>query len=161
MNLELLQLLLLIIIANGAPILIRVLLKDKYKCPIDCGKHFVDTRRILGDSKTWRGALGACVVTSASAWLLGYAAEIGLLIATYAVVGDLASSFIKRRLGMQSSAMAPLLDQVPESLFPAVMMKATFGLNMLSLILLIIAFIIIELMLSQTLYKWGIRKRPY
>lgn len=161
MNLELLQLLLLIIIANGTPILIRVLLNNKYDFPIDCGKHFVDARRVLGDSKTWRGALGACVVTPVCAWLMGYAPETGLLIATYAVIGDLASSFIKRRLGMQSSAMAPLLDQVPESLFPAVMMKATFGLDILSLILLTVAFIIIELVLSQTLYKWGIRKRPY
>jgi CDP-2,3-bis-(O-geranylgeranyl)-sn-glycerol synthase len=161
MNLELLQLLLLIIIANGTPILIQVSLNKKYDFPIDCTKHFVDTRRILGDSKTWRGALGACVVTSICSWLMGYAPEIGLLIATYAVLGDLASSFIKRRLGMQQSAMAPLLDQVPESLFPAVMMKATFGLDILSLILVTIAFIIIELALSQALYKWGIRKTPY
>jgi cardiolipin synthase len=108
MNLELLRLLLLI----------QVSLNKKYDFPIDCTKHFVDTRRILGDSKTWRGALGACVVTSMCAWLMGYAPEIGLLI-------------------------------------------ATFGLDILSLILVTIAFIIIELALSQTSYKWCIRKTPY
>ncbi|MBE9560221.1 MAG: CDP-archaeol synthase, partial [Proteobacteria bacterium] len=75
--------------------------------------------------------------------------------------GDLGSSFIKRRLSMQPSSMAPLLDQVPESFFPAFMMMHTFNLNISSVILLVLIFIIIELALSHILYKYGIRKNPY
>jgi len=85
----------------------------------------------------------------------------GLLVAIYAILGDLTSSFIKRRLGKPVSSMAPLLDQIPESLLPAFMLMNTFGLNMSNVVLLVLIFIISELMLSHVFYKWGIRKHPY
>ena len=158
---ELLQLLLLIIIANGAPILIRVLLSDVFNVAIDFGHKLPDNRRIFGDSKTWRGVFAAFLMTPTVAWLLGYSPDIGLLVAVYAVLGDLTSSFIKRRLGKKPSSMAPLLDQIPESLFPALMMMQIFNLDIVSIMQLVLIFIIIELVLSHILYKWGIRKQPY
>ncbi|MCW8923483.1 MAG: CDP-archaeol synthase [Gammaproteobacteria bacterium] len=151
----------LIIIANGAPILIRVLLNDFFTTAVDFGYRLPDRQRLFGDSKTWRGIMAAVIATSASAWLLGYAPEIGLMVAVYAVLGDLSSSFIKRRLGKPASSMAPLLDQVPESLFPALMMMQAFKLDIPAVIQLVTAFIIIELLLSHVLYKWGVRQQPY
>ncbi len=94
---ELLQLLLLIIIANGAPILIRLLLNYDFNLVIDIGKKLPDNKPILGLSKTWRGIFAAFVATSVAAWLLGYTPQTGFLVAFYAVLGDLLSSFIKRR----------------------------------------------------------------
>ena len=161
MTIELLHLLLLIIIANGAPILVRLLLNDYFRLAVDFGQKLPDNKPIFGPSKTWRGIFAALTVTPAAAWLLGYSAETGLLVAVYAVVGDLFSSFTKRRLGMQPSSMAPLLDQVPESLFPAFMMMEVFSLDISSVILLVLIFIITELILSHILYKWGMRNRPY
>ena len=161
MNIELLQLLALIIIANGAPIVIRVLLNNRLATAIDFGHQLFDKNPILGDSKTWRGIFAALILTSAAAWLFGYSPYTGLLIAIYAVLGDLSSSFIKRRLDKPPSSMAPLLDQIPESLFPALMMMETFKLDIFDIIQLVLIFIIIELLLSHVLYKWGIRKRPY
>ncbi len=158
---ELLQLLLLIIIANGAPILIRLLLNDDFNLAVDFGKKLPDNKSILGPSKTWRGIFAAFVATSAAAWLLGYSPQIGFLVALYAVLGDLLSSFIKRRLMVAPSGMAPLLDQVPESFLPAFMMMHTFNLEISSVILLVLIFIIVELTISQVLYRWGMRKRPY
>jgi CDP-2,3-bis-(O-geranylgeranyl)-sn-glycerol synthase len=161
MTVELLQLLLLIIIANGAPILIRALLNDGFNVAVDFGKKLPDNKRILGSSKTWRGIFAAFVATAAAAWLLGYSPETGLLVATYVVLGDLLSSFIKRRLAVVPGGMAPLLDQIPESLFPALMMMETFNLDIASVILLVLIFIIAELVLSHLLYSWGVRKRPH
>ena len=161
MNIELLQLLLLIIIANGAPILIRVLLHDDYNLAVDFGKKLADNRPIFGASKTWRGLIAAFIATPVAAWLLGHLPVTGLLIAIYAMLGDLISSFIKRRLAMKPSSMAPLLDQVPESLLPALAMMGTFSLNIPSVMLLVLIFVISELALSHTLYRWGIRNRPY
>ena len=83
------------------------------------------------------------------------------MVAIYAILGDLFSSFIKRRLSMEPSSMAPLLDQIPESLFPAAMMMKTFDLDFSSVIQLVLTFIIVELALSHILYRWGLRKRPY
>jgi len=154
-------LLLLIIIANGAPILTRWLFKDRFNLAVDFGKKLPDANRLFGSSKTWRGIIAALFSTAIAAWLLSLSPLTGLLVASYAVLGDLASSFTKRRLSMSPSSMAPLLDQVPESLFPALMMQHTFNLDLLSVIQLVLTFVIIELVLSHILYKWGLRKRPY
>lgn len=161
MTIELLHLLLLIIIANGAPILIRVVFNDGFKLAVDFGQKLPDNKPLFGPSKTWRGIFAALSVTSIAAWIFGYSAITGLLIAVYAILGDLCSSFIKRRLGMQSSSMAPLLDQIPESLLPAFMLRKTFNLDLHSVILLVLIFIISELVLSHIFYKWGLRRRPY
>lgn len=151
----------MIVLANGAPILARVFLKENFSAPLDLGHKLPDRRRVFGDSKTWRGVISACVVTSMGAWILGYSFDTGLLVAVYAVLGDLASSFIKRRLGKPVSSMALFLDQVPESLFPAFMMMETFKLDLSDIMLLVFIFIIGELFFSRILYKWGVRKHPY
>jgi CDP-2,3-bis-(O-geranylgeranyl)-sn-glycerol synthase len=161
MNITFFELLLLIIIANGAPILIRVLLCDRFDRAVDFGQKMPDGRHIFGSSKTWRGIFAALIATAIAAPVLGHPVEIGLLIALYAVTGDLVSSFIKRRLAMAPSSMAPILDQVPESLLPAIMLKQHFGLDYAAVIQLVLIFIILELLLSHILYRWGIRKRPY
>ena len=161
MTVELLSLLLLIIIANGAPILIRWLLNDGFNLAVDFGQKLPDKNRLFGPSKTWRGILAALIATTTAAWLFGHSPETGLLVAVYAILGDLCSSFIKRRLSMQPSSMAPLLDQVPESLFPALMMMHTFNLDISAVILLVLIFVIIELFLSHILYRWGVRRKPY
>jgi CDP-2,3-bis-(O-geranylgeranyl)-sn-glycerol synthase len=161
MTIEFLQLLLLIIIANGAPIIVRTLINDSFKLAVDFGQKLPDNNPIFGPSKTWRGIFSALAVTSFTAWLIGLSIETGFMIAGYAVTGDLISSFIKRRIGMPASSMAPLLDQVPESLLPAYMMKDIFGLGIFSVFLMVLIFIITELILSHIFYKAGIRKRPY
>jgi CDP-2,3-bis-(O-geranylgeranyl)-sn-glycerol synthase len=158
---EFFLLLLLIIIANGSPIVSRWLLNNSFNLPVDFGQILPDKKRLLGSSKTWRGIVSALLATSAAAWLLGYSLETGLLVATYAIIGDLCSSFIKRRLSMEPSSMAPLLDQIPESLLPALIMMNTFRLDVSSVIQLVLTFVIIELLLSHILYKWGLRKKPY
>ena len=161
MTIELLQLLALIVIANGAPIVIRALLSNRFGAVVDFGYKLSDKQPIFGKSKTWRGVFAALVATSAAAWLLGYSPDTGLLVAIYAVLGDLTSSFIKRRLGRPPSSMAPLLDQIPESLFPALMVMQTFKLDISAIIELVLIFVIIELLLSHVLYKLGVRRHPY
>ena len=161
MSITFFELLLLIIIANGAPILIRVLLRDRFDRAVDFGQKMPDGKHVFGTSKTWRGIFAALISTAIVAALLGHPVEIGILVALYAVTGDLVSSFIKRRMAMEPSSMAPVIDQVPESLLPAIMLKQHFGLDYFGVFQLVLIFIIIELVLSHILYKWGIRKRPY
>jgi len=161
MTVELLPLLLLIIIANAAPILIRWLLNNSFNLAVDFGHKLRDGNRLFGSSKTWRGVFAALFATTAAAWLFGHSPETGLLVAIYAIAGDLSSSFVKRRLSMKPSSMAPLLDQLPESLLPAYMLKEIFNLDISAITLLVLIFIIIELLLSHMLYKYGVRKEPY
>jgi CDP-2,3-bis-(O-geranylgeranyl)-sn-glycerol synthase len=158
---EILHLLLLIIVANGAPILARVVLKNRFNLAVDLGVKFFDDEPVFGRSKTWRGILAALLATSIAAWLTAYSLQDGLLVAAYAIAGDLSASFIKRRLRLPASSMAPLLDQVPESLLPAYMMMQVFGLDLQSVMILVLIFIISELALSHILFRWGLRERPY
>lgn len=155
------ELLILIMVANGAPVIASKLLADKFHLPVDLGYCFIDGRRFLGDSKTWRGLLVSFAVTPVVADFLGYSLVSGLLIAVFAMLGDMFSSFIKRRLKMPSSAKALFLDQVPESLFPALLVKDIFALDYWSVCILVCLFFIIELSLSSLLFKWGIRKHPH
>ena len=145
------NLLLLIIVANGAPVLFRFFLHQWLDAPIDSGAVLPDGRRLFGGSKTWRGVAGALLATAATAALLGYSALTGMLVAVFAILGDLTSSFIKRRLGMKPSCMVPLLDQVPESLLPAWLFMHDFTLDGMQVIALVAAFVVVDLLLSVLL----------
>ena len=116
MTAEFIQLLLLIIIANGAPVLMRIIFGDHLNSPVDFGITLPDNHPVFGSSKTWRGIFAALLMTSVAASLMNFPFAIGFLIAGYAVAGDLTSSFIKRRLSLAPSSKAPILDQAPESL---------------------------------------------
>ena len=155
------HLLLMIIVANASPVIIRNLMHDKWDQTIDADMIFVDGQPLLGTSKTWRGIIASICFTSIVGIFLGYSIQTGIIISLLAMIGDISSSFIKRRLKLAPSSMAPLLDQVPESFFPALIMMQSFNLNMLSVLILIILFIIFELSLSKILYQWGFRKHPY
>ncbi len=152
-SLQHIHLLLLIIVANAAPVIISRLLKHRLNHPIDLGKKLTDGYPLLGRSKTWRGLLGALIFTSISAWLLSHSPLIGTYIAIAAMAGDLISSFIKRRLKKASSSQMLLLDGIPECALPLMIMVDTFNLQWFSFIALIVLFVSIELSLSKLLHK--------
>ncbi|MBS0484565.1 MAG: CDP-archaeol synthase [Proteobacteria bacterium] len=159
MTAEFIQLLLLIIIANGAPVLMRMILGDRLNAPVDFGFTLPDNNPVFGASKTWRGILAALLMTSIAASLMNYPFFIGFLIAGYAVAGDLASSFVKRRFSLAPSSKAPVLDQVPESLLPASMMMRTFDLELSSVLWISFIFLIVDLVITYVLYHWKILKK--
>lgn len=162
MNVEiLLKLLLLIVIANGAPILAKKIFNKRFAHPIDFGIEFLDHRPFLGPTKTYRGLLAAILATSIGALALGLPIYVGGLIALFAMLGDLISSFTKRRLGIASSDMALGIDQVPESLLPLIVVHSKYQLDGTDIILAVVAFFAIELLLSRVLYTLKIRDRPY
>lgn len=66
---SLIPLLLLILAANGAPVLARKLLASRYDYPLDFGFK-LRNQDFPGESKTWRGLVASLVFTSALAGLL-------------------------------------------------------------------------------------------
>jgi len=155
------DLLLLILIANGTPVLSRKLLGDRFNQPLDFGVYLADGYRLFGPSKTWRGLLVSLLVTALVAKLMGYSLLTGLLIALFSLLGDLISSFIKRRLGRAPSTRLLILDQVPESLLPALLMANDFALSGLQIGILVGLFFILEQFMSRVMYKLGVRRKPY
>ena len=97
---------------------------------IDMGKSF-NNKRILGDGKTWSGLIGGTLIGMLSGLIIFYILELvhssygnyssNLLGALYvlfimsfgSLFGDIAGSFIKRRLGMKRGARGSILDQWP------------------------------------------------
>ena len=153
--------LLLLWIANGAPILSARLLGKYGTTPVDFGFHFRDRRPLFGNSKTWRGILSAILFTTPSAMLLGFSLGWSLLFVTLSMSGDLFSSFVKRRLGLAPSERAWLLDQVPESLFPMIALAAHGLINWLGAAIVTLLFVLTDMLFSLLLYQLKIRKRPY
>ncbi len=151
----------LILIANGSPIFARHFFGKRFPTPIDGGKILADGQPLLGKSKTWRGITAALVCTVAAGLLFSVPWVMGLLIAVFAMIGDLLSSFYKRRKSIPPSSMFTGVDQVPESLLPAVAVAAYFNFTVIDILLIIVGFFIFNRALSVILFKMKIRDHPY
>ena len=156
-----LQLLFLIIVANGSPIIGRWIMNGFWEMPIDGSAVFIDGRPILGTSKTYLGVACSLIGTLLAGALVGLSWKISLIVSALAMVGDCLSSFVKRRFGYPSGAKALGLDQIPESLFPMLGMWNVLNLSVLGLGLTVVVFVVVELVLSPIGHKLHIRKHPY
>lgn len=156
-----LQLLLFLFVANGMPIVTGWLLGRHYSHPIDGGCTLRDDYPLFGKNKTVRGLVSALFVTTLLATIFGFTWQLGLLLALFAMLGDLLSSFIKRRRGMPSGSRALGLDQIPESLLPLLVCQQLVDLTWPNVALLVLLFLLADLLLSRWLYRLHIRRRPY
>jgi CDP-diglyceride synthetase len=155
------ELLLLLTVANGTPVLVKKLLGDFLAYALDGGLTFLDGRPLFGSSKTIRGIVTSIVATAICAPVFGLSSTTGLIVAVTAMSGDLLSSLLKRRLGYASSRSAWGLDQIPESLLPAIVCKEPLGLTAVDLILVVTLFTVGEIVLSRLLFRLHIREQPY
>ena len=159
--LAVLQILILLTLANGSPVIAKFIFGNQFSWPLDGTMNFVDGRPLFGASKTVRGILVSIFITSACAPLVGLTITTGLLVATLAMAGDLLSSFLKRRLGLLSSSRAVGLDQIPESLFPLLACRQALSLTALDIVAGTAIFFVGEVVLSRVLFKLHVRDRPY
>ncbi len=143
-----LQLLALVVWANGVPVLARLLLGHRFGRPLDGGRILRDGRPLLGASKTWRGFGAALLTTPILAMLLGLSWVLGFIAALGAMSGDLFASFIKRRLGRRPTESVLLLDQIPEALIPSLALQGALGLSALQIAIVSIGFTLIDLLLT-------------
>jgi len=157
----LIEALILVLVANGTPIIASRVLGNRYAYPIDLNLSAADGNRWLGESKKIRGVVLSIIATALAAFVLGYDWKLGAIVGVLAMAGDMISSFIKRRMGMAVSSQAPGLDQVPEALLPLAVCAGPLGLQWYEVLILVGVFWILELLLSRVLYKLHIRKQPY
>lgn len=158
---NLLQSLLLLLVANGAPVVAWKLFGTCCQWPVDGGLRLGDGRPLLGAGKTFRGLLASTITCTLVAPLVGLDIVLGALVAASAMAGDLLSSFIKRRAGVATSGMAVGLDQIPEALLPLLVLRGPLALTWFNVGLLVGVFILLELLLSRLLFRLHLRKRPY
>ena len=77
------------------------------------------------------------------------------------MLGDLFSSFVKRRMKLPPSSRALGLDQVPESLFPLLACQGALELTVTDISSVVAIFFVGDVLLSPLFFKLKIRKRPY
>lgn len=95
--------------------------------PIDDGRRWRE-RRILGDGKTWRGAILGTVAGALTVLVLNQISSLatsilGLSVPAFptsavvalplgAILGDIGASFVKRRMDRERGSPVPVLDQL-------------------------------------------------
>ncbi len=159
--LEIGQLVILITVANGAPVIARNVLGDRASQPIDFGILWYDGRPLFGQSKTVRGLICSLLATAIAAAILGWGWGTGVAAAAIATAGGLLSSFFKRRFGLPSSSRATGLDQISESVLLTLVLAGKLRLTWLDVVGTTCVFFVGEIILSQILYQLHIRRRPY
>lgn len=92
---------------------------------------------------------------------IGVRSTVGLAAGVVAMAGDLSSSFVKRRLGLPASERATGLDQLPESVLPALVCAYELELTWLEVVVVTGIFFVGEIVLSRLLYTLHVRARPY
>jgi CDP-2,3-bis-(O-geranylgeranyl)-sn-glycerol synthase len=158
---SMLQSLALLTVANTTPLIAKRILGDRCDRPIDNGLAFLDGRPLFGRSKTIRGLALSVLMTSATALLIGVELKIGFLVGLLAMIGDLFSSFLKRRLNVPPSGRAFGLDQVPESLLPLLVCRRPLLLTGWEIAIVSVVFFVGEVLLSRLFYRLHLRDRPY
>jgi CDP-2,3-bis-(O-geranylgeranyl)-sn-glycerol synthase len=156
-----LKLLVLLMLANGTPVIARNTFAGRFAWPLDRDIELFDGQPLFGSSKTVRGVVLSVLVTGAGGALTGLGWKVGFVIGTLSMAGDLFSSFLKRRMKLPPSSRAPGLDQVPESLFPLLACQGMLELSVIQIVTVVAIFFAADVILSPLFYKWKIRKRPY
>ena len=106
--------------------------------PVDGGKECKDGRRLIGNGVTWKGLQNGTIIGTLVGVVLGIVGTfygdlsaltggiidlhvygsifggliLGFLMAFGALLGDAVGSFLKRRIGLDRGAPAPLMDQL-------------------------------------------------
>ena len=155
-----LQLLILLVVVNGTPVIVKKLLGNALAPPARL-RRALFRWPIFGPSKTIRGIMVSVLATAICAALMGLGWEVGTLVATFVMAGDLFSSFVKRRLRLASSSMAIGLDHVPESLFPLLASRLLLPLSILDIVVGVTIFVVCALILSPLLFKLNLRDEPH
>ncbi|MFN2360545.1 MAG: CDP-archaeol synthase [Marinobacter sp.] len=156
-----LELFVMLVLANGAPVVAALVFGQRWAAAVDGGRLWHDGRPLLGKSKTWRGVVSGTLACGLFAWITGIGLMFGLTFGLLGLAGDLISSFIKRRAGLASSARATGLDQVPEALLPMILAWYWLDLNGLVVTGVVVIFTLSNILLSPLLYRLGIRHQPH
>ncbi len=141
--------LLMLIAANGVPVLLSLLLGQRGARPIDSGRILADGRPLLGPHKTWRGLAGGTIAAALVGALCGVGFGLGAIFGLLALAGDLLSSFLKRRSGWAAGRETLLLDQLPESLLPLLLLSVPLGLDAAAVLGTTALFCILDVATAQ------------
>jgi len=147
--------------------------------PIDLGRKWFDGKPIFGSHKTIRGfAVGVTAGT-----LTGLAQEfvlhsvappdfvlpfqfsviVGFVVSLGALLGDLAHSFVKRRINIVEGAPLPVADQL-DFVVGAILLSFLAPpphLNVLTIVIILVITLPTHLLTNVIAYLAGVKKKPW
>lgn len=135
--------------ANTAAWAAARLLGTRWDAPLDGGVALRDGTRLLGSHKTWRGLVAAVVCCAIVARFAGLGFGLGAAFGALALLGDAASSFIKRRLRMRPGAEVLGLDQLAEAILPLIVLQGPLGLGLADILIVAAAFALLDVVATK------------
>jgi len=149
------------LVANGSAPFI------KKGTPIDFGKRLWDGKRILGDGKTFEGLLialtfGETVSIIMAKFLGNQWVIIGFFESLGAMLGDMLGAFIKRRLGLERGARAPILDQL-DFIFGATLVLLIFrvSLTVYQFLEIMVIAMVLHMFTNYVAFRLKIKSVPW
>jgi CDP-2,3-bis-(O-geranylgeranyl)-sn-glycerol synthase len=136
--------LLMVVTANSAAWAVARACGALWNAPLDFGRSLRDGTPLLGSHKTWRGLIAAAAACGLVAQLVGLGFPLGAVFGTLAMLGDAASSFVKRRLRRPPGHEALGLDQVPEALLPLLVFSRPLGLGVVESFVVAAVFAVLD-----------------
>ncbi len=146
---------------------------------VDFGKRFMG-EPLLGKGKSWEGLffgsfVGALVATiqmlafpylpfemsPLELMVVPMTPLLGLLLGAGALTGDVAGSFIKRRLGIKRGQSAPLLDQLDFLAGALLFSGVLVSVKLEWVIMLFVITPVIHIAASLIGFRAGIKKNPW
>jgi predicted MPP superfamily phosphohydrolase len=147
-----LKILMILLVTNTAPILSGALFPKARRWPLDKGRRLADGRPLLGEHKTLWGLLSGIGAAGIFSLLMGLPLTVGLLIGLASLLGDLLTSFLKRRLGLVEGDTAHLFDHLLEGALPLLLCKHLFAISW-GLVLVLLGLFILCGLLGSKIYQ--------
>ncbi|MFC1804124.1 CDP-2,3-bis-(O-geranylgeranyl)-sn-glycerol synthase [Thermoproteota archaeon] len=128
--------------------------------PLDGGENWLDGKPFLGSHKTFRGSIvgilaGLLIGLIQGNPLIGFTQGLG------AILGDLISSFLKRRWDIAPGASSPILDQL-DFIVVAIILSLPFqNTTMSEIITILVVTIPIHYLVNYLAWLTGLKKNPW
>ncbi len=128
--------------------------------PVDGGKLWSDGKPILGKNKTIRGCLSGVLVGTIIGALQGNPFG-GLAQATGAILGDLISSFMKRRSDYTPGSSMPIVDQLDFITLAVIMSYPFQATNLVSVLIIMVITVPIHYATNYVAWILKLKKNPW
>lgn len=138
---EILFIVLFLLLVNGLPPLVTVILNNRFPYPVDGGRLWTDGQPIFGSHKTIRGIVAGSIIGALSFPLLDLPIGVAAITAVLAMTGDLLTSFTKRRFRLTSGSESVIFDQLLESLLPVLFLRYHLELTLFQVLAILLLFI--------------------
>lgn len=128
--------------------------------PLDGGEKWLDGKPFLGSHKTFRG----CVVGVAMGLLIGAFQGniyIGLTQGFGAILGDLLSSFLKRRWDIAPGGGFPLLDQLDFIIMAIIISQPYTRASFLEMFIILVVTVPIHYFMNYVAWIAKMKENPW